>query len=371
VLTALASILVMAFAFNSKELMYYLVGMMPLLAIVRGVGLPGRVARNLLIAALPVAYGASFIAHALTHISPEYAAHAGGNDIVPWVVNLVSQALGLSPNYMFLWHLEGPFQGLNTTARVGFIAAAFIGVAGLIWAIRRHGARRIVVMVKRRRWALLIRRAGSGLYLGATLLIVLLVSARSRGAAVYYLPIAYWAGITLLFVAIRWVSRWLPEWRLGTVGLAMVFVVPSVISYASLLVEGTSFARLSAAATRITDAGTVLRETLADREVSEVRWRMLSLPETAFYVVRGDAVTYQPSDEIWPWLVRDPTAHPTVTAVLDGDLDDIRATVARNRAAGTVVLVMSDDYEVLLVGHEGQILWDRDRPNGASPPDIK
>jgi hypothetical protein len=348
--------------------MYYLVGMMPLLAVVRGIGIPGRVARNLLIAALPVAYGVYFIAYALTHTVPEYAAHAGSNDIVPAVFQLVSQSLGLSAYFMFLWHLEGPFRGVNTVAQIGYIAAMIMGVAALIWAIRRRGARRFAVLVKRRRWASLIRRSGSGLYLGVTLLVVLLVSARSRGAAVYYLPIAYWAGLTLLFVTIRWVGRWLPGRTWMSVGLAMGFAVPALISYASLLVDGTSYARLSTAAARITDAGTVVRETLEGRDASQVHWRMLGLPETAFYVVRGDPVTYQPTDEIWPWLVQDPTAHPSVTAVLDGDLDQMRAAIARHSLPGEVLLVMSDDYEVLLISHEGQVLWDRDGPSGAPAP---
>ena len=55
VVVALLSIPVMAFAFGSKEAYLYLAGVLPAMAIGRGLGRSGRVWRNLAVAALPMA----------------------------------------------------------------------------------------------------------------------------------------------------------------------------------------------------------------------------------------------------------------------------------------------------------------------------
>lgn len=355
-----ASILLMAFTFNAKELGYLLVGMMPALAVVRGAGRWSALWRNLALSVVPVLYGTWFIIHALTHIQPAYAATISNAPMLDKSVQLLSQMLGVHPGFMFIRQQGPDFELLNRAALLGlglFLAA--LTVAGVM-SVRGGLMQRPLARLRSRHWGHLIKQAGPWLYLGGMFIVVLVTSSRSRGANAYYLPLAYWALLSLGGMGLRWVSGYLPRPRLAVAVLAILFAVPALSGYASLLTERSTYGRLVTASSQMADAGSILRNALEGRDVEGVSWRMLDLGPEAFYVTRGDARTFQPGRDIWPWLMKDATKRPQVTPLEEGALEQLRATVSEFAAPGEVLLVMDRDYELLMLAHEGEILWDPD-----------
>ncbi|CAN5580473.1 hypothetical protein BH24CHL9_BH24CHL9_05420 [soil metagenome] len=359
VLAVVASILTMAFAFNAKETMYYLAGLIVFLAVVRGAGVEGAIRRNLAIALIPVAYATFFIAHALTHTDPTYAASVGGGDVVRRVQVLIFETLGLHDNFMFVWQRGGSFEWLNTAARVGYVVLVAAVVSAGYLALRRARRSRVLASVRGRRLLRLIRHLGPWLYLAGTAAIIIGISSRSLGAAVYYLPIASWALLVLGVLVLRWLSTAFRYRRTALALLLALFALAPSLGYLSYLTERSTYRQLNEASARMDDASAILRGALAGREVAHVAWRMLALPDTSFFVTRGDARTYQPGRDIWPWLMRDPGARPDVTPLADGTQASLRDDVQRYAGPGQVLLVMTGEYDLVLLAHEGQILWER------------
>jgi hypothetical protein len=359
VATVVGSILVMAFTFNAKEVTYFLVGMMPALAVIRGAGRPGAVRRNLALCVVPVAYGVWFIAHALTHIQEAYAASSGGSPSFDIATRLLTQLFGLHRGFMFVGQEGSTYELLSGVALAGFwvfvlaVAVAF-GVSayhGLLW--------RPMARLRARRWGHLVGQAGPWLYVATVIPIIIVLSSRSRGAETYYLTLAYWAFLSLAGMTLRWLVGYLPRRRAWLTTLVVLFVIPSLAAYASLLTERSTYGRLIADSDRMADTSSILRNALDERTVTSVSWRMVDeLGPTAFFVLRGDSATYQPDDDIWPWLMHDRTARPEVAALVDGTLEELRAATADNATEGEVLVIMDRDYELLLVAHQGDVLWD-------------
>lgn len=355
--TVAGSILLMAFTFNAKEVAFFLVGMMPALAVIRGAGRPGSVPRNLLLCVIPVAYGIWFVVHALTHTDPAYAATIGGSPSTEVASRLLTKMFGLHQGFMFV-RQEGPtYQLLSGVALTGlwlFVAVLVVAFAvsvgrGLLW--------RPLARLRTRRWGPLIARIGPWLYVTTVVMVVITLGSRSRGAETYYLTLPYWAFLSLGGMTLRWLSGYLPRRKLWLAALVALFVVPSLAAYASLLTERSTYGRLVAASARMADASSILRNTLAGRTVTRVSWRMLDeLGPTAFFVVRGDPATYEPARDIWPWLMHERMSRPEVVPLTAGTLEELRATTTGS--AGDVVVAMGRDYELLLVIHEGDVLWD-------------
>jgi hypothetical protein len=347
----------LALAFNSKELTFYLVGILPLLAVARGAA-ARMVSRNLLLSAPALLYAGWYIAWALTHIAPAYLEQVTSSDIVRTLPRLALQAIGLHRDFMFLVQSGDRFEQLFVAAWLAFVLFAIALVVTAAVAVGRAGLEPLVATVRARDWRRLTDRAGLALYLGATFAAVWILGARSQGAAAYYMVIAAWAGLTLTLLLIRWIAAQLPGTRAIGVGLTALLALPIVLVFASNLTAESTYRRLSAASEAMDRAGGILRSALAGREVTAVRWRMTDLDPSAFFVTRGDPVTRQPGGDIWPWLLADFSARPEVTPLEAGGPADLRAALGDFSAPGETLLVMSPSYDILLLAHEGEVLYE-------------
>jgi hypothetical protein len=356
----LGSPIILALAFNAKEVTYYLPAAMLLLAVVRGLGRRRAVLRNLLLSVMPLAYSAWFIAHALTHLSESYLEHADSGGMLERIPTLVLQGLGLHGNFLFVWQRGDVHDQLVSVARSGYLLLGVALVVGLViaaWLRRRAAASRGAR--SRPLWHTL-RRAGPWLYLGFTLLILIAVGSRSRGVAAYYMPIAVWAFMTLVLMAIRVIGAPLPR-RLAaitTLGLIGLLVAIQVTTYASHGTESSTYRQLVDGSVRMQDLRGMLDAAIGDRPVERVAWRMSEVGESAYLITQGEPVTLLPDDDIWPWLVADPDASPEVTGGLGAAPEQIAGDLATHGGPGDVVIVTTGDYVPVFLAYEGRVLWD-------------
>jgi hypothetical protein len=358
VVVALLSIPVMAFAFGSKEAYLYLAGVLPAMAIGRGLGRSGRVWRNLAVAALPMAYGIYYVWHALTNASSAYLDVVGGADPLRIVPRLLRETVGVDRAFMFL-NQEGERRELSLAlAQIGFGLFVLALIAVAVWSIRRGLLRRPLARLRTGAWTLLARRLVPWVYLAGTIIVLVGAAARSEGAVAYYMPVGYWAALTLGALTIRWLARPLPRPQMSAAVLGLLYAIPALVAYVSLVTLGSTYGQLEVASARMADAGAIIRGALAERRVEQVDWRMLQLPATGFYVTRGDPATNLPDDDIWPWLMQDRNARPDVVALETGTLDELRRRVAELGGPGRALVVMDGGYRLLLLAHEGRIYWD-------------
>jgi hypothetical protein len=356
----LGSPVILAFAFNAKEVTYYLPVVMLLLAIVRGLGRGGAVRRNLLLSVVPLVYSAWFIAYALTHLSSGYLEHADSGGMLDRMPTLVLQGLGLHGNFLFVWQRGDVRDQLVSAAWIGYVVLGIALVAGLLltaWRQRRAAAS----PEARPRWHAL-RRAGPWLYLTFTLVVLVVVGSRSRGIAAYYMPVFVWAFMTLILMAIFVIAASLPR-RLGAsvaVVLVGLLVTIQVAIYASHWTETGTYRQLIAGSIRLQELRGLLEAGIGDATVDRVAWRMSEVGESAYLITQGEPVTLLPDDDIWPWLVADPDATPEVTGGLGDESDRIAADLATHGGPGDVVIVTTGDYVPVFLAYEGRVLWDPD-----------
>jgi hypothetical protein len=344
----LVSVLLMAVAFNAKEVAYYLAGVLLLLAVVRGAQM-GRVRRNLLVAAVPVAYAAWFVAYGLIHIAPDYAANSSEVLIPGNLVGLVREALGISPGFMGIHQPGRTFDALQAFVRPTLLAIVVVVIAIAVVIVLREARRRPT-------WSDLLGY-GAEVYLVAVIGATMLANARSAGASAYYLPIPYWAALVLAALLLRRLAR-RPAWRRVAQTLAGAAVVVLLVAYASHFAPRSAWAVLSDASARMRDVGSVVRTLLEDKAVRTVLWRTIGDPNGHQYVLRGIGRATV-GDEIWPFLVGDASARPRVEALPDGDVGVWRVRAPQLDAPGDVLLVLSEDYRLLLLAHEGEVLFER------------
>jgi hypothetical protein len=346
-----SSVLLLAVAFNAKELTYFLPGVLVLLAWLRAP--EGALRRNLVLTIIPVAYASWFILHALTHVDPAYAAYAAGQpSMLDAGLRLVTATLGLARSYMNLWQGGPTFNQLEQVATVAYIGA-FI-VVGLAAAVsyRRSGARvgglRALLPSAR-------RSLGAPLYLAAVLVVTLVVNARSAAPNVYYMAITYWAFLTLVALLLRRIASSLPRPRVAIAGLLVVCLVPPSIGYVAHFTDRSAYRQLMETSERMTDLGAVLRFHLDGRPVDAVAWRTLDTPETAFYVTRFQS---EPAGgaAIWPYLMRRNVPWPAWDVLDDGTLEELAAAPDRFSREGQALVVISEDYRLELLVHEGDVL---------------
>ena len=295
VATIVVSVLLMAFTFNAKEVGFLLVGMMPALAIVRGAGRPGAIRRNLVLTVIPLTYGIWFVAHALTHVEPIYAADASGAPMVPQVRQLLTEMFGVSRRFMFTNAQGETYESLNRLAKLGYL---IFGIALLLAVVvaQRHGLlRRPLVRLRTQRWGRLTTQAAPWLYLAGMAVVIIAVSARSSGAGAYYLPLAYWAVLALGAMAVRWICGYVPRRRPVLIVLSVLYVVPALTAFASLLTDGTTYGRLVAASRQMAEAGRS-----CDRPSMNARWRRC----------HGACWTWARTRSSSPVAIREPTSPP-------------------------------------------------------------
>jgi hypothetical protein len=346
-LFGIGSICLMALAFNAKEITFYLLGALVILAVIRGYA-SRTVKRNLLLSAIPVAYAVFFIVYALLHIEAGYASNSSVALIPENLLQFGQEAFGLSRAYMGIWH-SGPWIGqVQQIVSLGLLAVAGIGVVAGIMAIRGDSRR-----IDRQR----VMDFGSEFYLVAIIGATVLAGARSDGSAAYYLLIPYWALLVLGARLLRRLSGAIPAGRMVATVLALVFAGSVMIAYAGLLGDRSAWRTLQDGSDRMHELGAVTRALLTDAPVRAVTWRTLERPDGHQYTLRGDGSTTV-TGEIWPWLMNDAEARPVVTEVTEGDVDQLRADRSTYDEPGEILLVIDGDYRLRLLAQDGRILLD-------------
>lgn len=341
---AIGSALLYAIAFNAKEITYYLVGVLPLLAVTRGCGVPGRVRRNLTASALPLLYALVFIGVALHNIEPGYAGSTGGNDVAASAFELVRQGVGLGQSYMGIWQVSPMFDSLLRATKVGYLLTA-AAVVGILIVVVLRGARPS--------WD---RSWGTELYVGAVMVATLAVGARANGAAAYYLVIPHWAALVLGALLLRRLTRGLARPRLAFVVVAVLFAAAAITGYASLFTERSAWSVLARASSDLRGVGDTIKDRLGGVDVSDVSWLTEGQPTGFQYTIRGIGGPLA-GKELWPWLVQDRDARPAFHALVDGEAGSWQRRAGEFSASGQVMVVLSNDYQLTLLVHEGKVLW--------------
>ena len=349
VVFVVASVVLIAVAFNAKELSYYLLGALPIIATIRGWSFVGGVRRNLTLSVGAIGYAIFFIAYALSHIAPDYAASAGSASILDTATGLMRQSLGLGQAFMGIWQPSTSFDALQRLAKVGYLTFLIASAAAGIVALRH---------LRRGRASELVRSFRAEMYLAAVLGATLIINSRSAGADVYYMPIPYWALLVLGALILRRVAFRLPASRLAFLGLSLLFATSALTAYASHFTARSAWQVLTDASARMDDVGATLRVLLANRDVTDVSWLTIGRPNGFQYVLRGSGErgTFI-GPEMWPWLMRDPNAKPVVHPVVDGSAASWAARAAEFGAPGQVLVVLSQDYHLELLIHEGEVLF--------------
>jgi len=346
----IGSVVLLAIAFNGKELNYYLVGALPIIAVVRGSGIPGAVRRNLVLTVLPLLYAGYFITYALANARPWYTAQIGSGSILANLPALVVQSLGLSHSFMFIPEGGATFELLITVAILlwGFFAMAIaLGISVAARSFRRP-----------------ITLPGAEVYLLAVMLVTAVVNARSAGASAYYMSIPYWAFLALGFLLLRQLATMLGAPRFALGALVTVFAAPALLGYVAGLTENSAYGQLLSASQQMSATGATIREALTGRLVTTVDWRTEHAvdwpaaggPPTAFYMLRNINTGHAGYD-LWRFLVHDPTARPTVT-VPDGTAVQLRGRAREFSKPGEVLVVTADDYRLLLLAYDGNVIVD-------------
>jgi hypothetical protein len=212
---SLLSVVLLALAFNAKELTYYLIGVLPMLAVLRGRVIE-RVRRNLVLGIISLLHAGWFIGFALFIIS-EASADTNSLSLVPEsLTRLIEAGLSLNPSFMGIWQASSEFWQLRDLAWFGCTALLVVSaLAGLIalWRADRPTISRSTAA-----------SFAPELYVMAVLFVTMIINARSSGAEAYYLLIPYWAALVLGLLLLRrlWLLRPWGHWV--AVGLSALFV---------------------------------------------------------------------------------------------------------------------------------------------------
>ena len=189
---------------------------------------------------------------------------------------------------------------------------------------------------------------------------LIVVGSRSRGIAAYYMPIAVWAFMTLILMAIGVIGTRLPR-RLGAiaaVALVGLLVTIQVTIYGSHWTDAGTYRQLIAGSGRLEDLRGMLDAAIGDRPVDRVAWRMSEVGESAYLITQGEPVTLLPDDDIWPWLLADPDRDADVTGGLGAAAEQVAGDLATHGGPGDVVIVTDRDYVPVFLAYEGRVLWD-------------
>lgn len=353
-----ASVVLLMVGFNAKEIDYHLAGVLVLLAVVRGAATDGAIRRNLLIAAAPVVYACWFIAYALLHTDPTYAAQVGKREILDGLKLLITQALGISRHSSFL-DQQGPVaDGIRmAAAALHALFWAALATAALVAGARAWPWHRPVSL------RALAAGRGAELYLVAVMVVTLLVGARSMGASAYYVLTPWFAAIVLTLLVIRRVARRLPRSRVVGGILTGLFVLAATVGYVGAFAPTATVPHVIADSARWRSSLAMIRTLLDGRDVRSVAWRSDGNAASAFYVLRDPGYfgpmpeeRYAVGSDLWPWVVGQRTG-VKVEGLTHGSAAEWQARAGDLAAPGQVLIVTTDDYGLALVAHEGTILF--------------
>ncbi|MFN8623330.1 MAG: hypothetical protein U0869_21550 [Chloroflexota bacterium] len=383
-LSILGSLVLIAVAFNVKEVDYLLVGVLLLLAVVRGATVHDGIRRNLIAATMPALYGIGFIGTAMRDISPEYAASVGAGHTLTGLRELVTQALGVASSFAMID--RGP-DALPARAAAAVLWVVFgvallgCGIAAVRHVSRVRSAARAeaaqVAMVRvpsaERVHGGVFAAWGAELYLlalggGATFL-----GARSAGLSTYYGIVPAAAFTLLVLLVIRRIARASARPK-GVAGLLTgLLVLAWGVAYVGLFVNRDAAVwQVRDDSARLRSTAALVRTLLAGRDVTQVAWRPDGVPPTGFSLLRDPGKPqredggWRVGPEVWPWLMGDKVEVP-VTSLDEGTADDWRARLDEHAAPGEVLLVTDPDDRLGLLAIGGEVLYPPPPPASPAP----
>jgi hypothetical protein len=342
------SVLLLGIAFNTKEITFYLPGVLIVLAFLRGLEGKGRLPRNLLTAALPLAYSGWFIGVALVRLDESYVSHVGSGSSLDTLGILLGQLLALGQTYALgAW---GSWFDSAQALAFGLLVATAVSAAVLvIAAIRRSGLslhRDTLVSFT------------PELYLGATFLGVMLLTTRTLHPSAYYLMIPYWALMTLVLLVVRRAALATSRPGLASAIVVSLLVLASVSATASHFGDGASVTRATLNSQRFMETGSMIRQVLQGRAVAHVDWRAIGPSDTEWYILRDETADPVPGPTLWPFIMEDAAQQPTLQPLGEGDAASLRAEAVAHPEPGRVLVVTGPLYELQLLVHEGQVLYE-------------
>lgn len=351
------SLVLLVLAFSAKELLWVLIGILPILALVRSP--EGAVRRNVVLIAVPMAWMAWYIAWALINVDPAYARIVGSNPIPTGIAEITEQALSIAPEFMSL-RAPGPGAGtLHGSAIDLYLLFGVLALGAIAWGARHW--RRPDTSAGRGPTLLAIgRRLDVEVYLAALLGSTVLVASRSEHINAYYTLIPLWAGITLSIAVLR---------RVRATWVALILAAGLLVAYVGLLRPGAVAPSLLQASATLRDTGAAIHTLLEGREVKHITWQTEGPPFGEFYLIRDNS---KPSpwqagpDLIFfiaglrPWV--------QVTDLPEGTAESIARDVVPVAPQGEAVIVIDDQYRLALLGLDGEVLYLRPSPPPNATP---
>ncbi len=354
----MVSVLLLAVAFNAKEITFYLPAVMITLAVTRGTGSGRRLRRNIGLIALPLCYALWFIVYTLLNVTPDLASHVAGGDAFTGLATLMTDTLGIGRNFMGLGSSGPWFETMTAIARLAYGVTATAIAIGVVVAVRE---------TRRRGWSFsasrVIERVGPELYLLVVFVSIVAISARTQFPNAYYMLIGYWALALLVLLTIRRIAAASQRPRLIETGLVALVVLSVGSAYLTHFVDGSAVPRLRAASAAITQTGTQIAGLLQGYPVTSVAWRTVGVPDCEWYVLRGDGHSeIWPTPDIWPYLTGDATALPAVDVLTDETWPEYVARPLEFAQPGQAVVVISDTYGLVGLSYQGVVLSGSDTP---------
>lgn len=351
------SLLLLVLAFSAKELLWVLIGILPILALIRSP--EGAVRRNIVLIVVPMAWMAWYIAWALINVDPAYARIVGSNPIPTGMAEITEQALSIAPEFMSL-RSPGPGAGSLLGSAIDlYLLFGVLALGAIAWGARHwrrpdtSAGRGSTLLAIGRRWDVEV-------YLAALLGSTVLVASRSEHINAYYTLIPLWAGITLSIAILR---------RVRATWVALILAAGLLVAYAGLLRPGAVAPSLLQASATLRDTGAAIHTLLEGREVTHITWQTEGPPFGEFYLIRDNS---KPSpwqagpDLIFfiaglrPWI--------QVADLPEGTAESIARDVVPVAPPGEAVIVVDDQYRLALLGLDGEVLYLRPSPAPTTTP---
>lgn len=352
----IVSVILIAVAFNAKEITFYLPAVMITLAVTRSSGSGRRLRRNLTLITLPLCYSLWFIVYTLFHVDSGLASHVAGGDAFTGVGTLLTDTLGIGHNFMGLGSWGSWFDATTAIAEVAYGVTATTITIGVVVAARHSRRRDPSSFASRAR-----RRFGPELYLLVVFLSIVAISSRTQFPNAYYMLIGYWALALLVLLTIRRIATASQRPRLVEMGLVALVSLSVGSAYLTHFGNGSAVPRLRTASSAMIQTGTRIAALLQGHTVTSVVWRTVGVPDCGWYVLRGDGQSeIWPASDIWPYLTGDATALPTVDVLTDETWPDYVARPLEFAHPGQAVVIVSDTYGLVGLLYEGVLLSGRD-----------
>jgi hypothetical protein len=257
----LALVLLLFFAFKSKEISFFLVPLTALTLLTEGApeGVNGITSKASL-AILPIGYGTFYLIHYLRNIPPSLQDHISARDPLNVLPALLRAMLG--DGALLLHGNWGNDYRYLTAAAIAIMTLVIILAAISFCIARRKTAGR------------LDEAARSGIYLAGVLGCNLLILARTSFPHPYYLMIAEAALLGLIGLAVLTpIGALAPRLdALRRFGLLSLLGLAMVLGYSAQRVPGSATARIQHMGRRINDAFSIIRSTVPAEAITDAHF---------------------------------------------------------------------------------------------------